>query len=131
MVENNGTAAKFGRILLWVVTLAFGVAMAVAGATKFTAAEWWIEMFAGWGYPPALSYLVGGLEFVAGVAFLVPRLATYAGALIAAIMLAAVVTLLAHPGDMGPLVPVVNTVVFAAVAWMRRGKRWRPGASSR
>jgi hypothetical protein len=32
---------------------------------------------------------------------------------------------------MGPLVPVVNTVVFAAVAWMRRGKRWRPGASSR
>lgn len=125
MTGKDGTAAKFARISLWLVTLAFGLAITGAGATKFTSAASWLGLFAEWGYPPALSYLIGALEIVGGLAFFVPRFATYAGALISAIMLGAVVTLLANPGDMGPLVPVVNAVVFAAVAWLRRGDRWR------
>ena len=125
MTENSGTAAKFGRIFLWLVTLVFGLAMAGAGATKFTSSASWLEMFAGWGYPLVMSYAVGVLEIAGGLAFLVPRFATYAGALIAAIMLGAVFTLLTHPGEMGPMVPIVNTIVFATVAWIRRDVRWR------
>jgi uncharacterized membrane protein YphA (DoxX/SURF4 family) len=129
MTENDGTAAKFGRISLWLVTLAFGLAITGAGATKFTSSASWLGLFADWGYPPALSYVIGVLEIVGGLAFFVPRFATYAGALISAIMLVAVVTLVTHPGEMGPLVPVVNIVVFTTVAWSRRAVRWRPGQS--
>ena len=130
MSEHPGTAAKAGTILLWIVTIAAGAGMTLAGVTKFTAAEGWTQMFTGWGYPAAFSYVLGALEVVGGLAFFVPRFATYAGTLVALIMAGAVFTIVANQADMPLLVPGTNLVVFAGVAFLRRDLRWTPGATA-
>lgn len=129
MSEHPGTAAKAGTLFLWVITIAAGAGMALAGVTKFTSSEMWTGLFAGWGYPAAFAYVIGFLEVAGALAFLVPRFATYAGTLIALIMSGAVITILVHQADMPLLVPATNLVVFGAVAFLRRDLRWTPGGA--
>jgi len=130
MSEHPGTAAKAGTIFLWIVTIAAGAGMALAGATKFMSPDMWTEMFTGWGYPAAFAFVIGALEVVGALAFFVPRFATYAGTLIALIMAGAVFTIVVNQADMPLLVPGANLVVFAAVAFLRRDLRWTPGGTA-
>ena len=124
-MSEEGKAEKFGRIALWIATVAFGLLMIVAGANKFTQPEMWTDYFTTWGYPAAFAYLIGGLEVMGGLALFVPRLATYAGGMIAVIMGGAAVTLIMNPGTLGPpTIPLVNVIAFAAIAYFRRGQRW-------
>ena len=125
-MSEHGAAEKFGKIALWLVTIVLGVAMIGAGATKFISSEMWIEMFAGWGYPAAFSFVIGALEIVGAAASFVPRFATYGATLVALIMCGAAFTVVTNPGEMGPLVPMVNIVGFGAIAFFRRGVRWTP-----
>jgi uncharacterized membrane protein YphA (DoxX/SURF4 family) len=125
-MSEEGTKGKFGRIALWIVTVAFAVPMLLAGASKFISSSMWLSMFEGWGYPPALAFPIGVLEMVGAVAVLVPKYATYGGALVAVIMAVAAGTLITHPGEMGPLVPIVNTIGFSVIAVARAGERRRP-----
>ena len=130
MSEHPGTAAKAGTIFLWIVTIAAGAGMALAGVTKFTSAGMWTEMFAGWGYPAAFAYVIGALEVVGALAFFVPRFATYAGTLIALIMAGAVFTIVVNQAEMPLLVPGLNLLVFGTVAFLRRDLRWTPGGAA-
>ena len=126
-MSDGGTTKKFGQIFLWVVTTAFGVLMLVAGGSKFMQPEMWVSNFEGWGYPGVLAYVIGALEVVGAVALFVPRLATYAGALIAVIMCVAAATLIMNPGPLGPpTIPLINVIGFAGIAYARRGQRWTP-----
>jgi uncharacterized membrane protein YphA (DoxX/SURF4 family) len=126
-MSDEGTGTKFRRVLLWFVTIAFGLAMLLAGANKFVQPTDWIERFQAWGYPAALSYVIGGLEVVGAVLIIVPRFATYAGAMIAVIMCGAAFTLVMNPGTLGPpTIPLVNVIAFAGIAYARRGVRWTP-----
>lgn len=129
MSEHPGTAAKAATIVLWVVTVAAGAGMILAGATKFIAADMWTGMFTEWGYPSWFAFVIGGLEVVGALAFLVPRFATYGGALVATIMGGALFTLVSNQVDMPLLVPTVNLIVFGAVAFLRRDVRWTPARS--
>ena len=130
MSEHPGTAAKTGTMFLWVVTIAAGGGMVLAGLTKFTSSEMWTGLFAGWGYPTVFAYVIGGLEIVGALAFFVPRFSTYAGTLIALIMGGAVVTIVVNQAEMPLLVPATNFVVFAVVAFLRRGLRWTPDGTA-
>ena len=122
-MTEEGTRGKLGRIGLWVVTVAFAVPMILAGSTKFFASATWLPLFESWGYPPSLSYPVGALEIAGAVAALVPRYATYGAALVAAIMVVAAGTLLLHPGELTPTVPIVNVVAFTTIAVARAKDR--------
>lgn len=126
MEERQGTGAKLGRVLLWIVTIVFGLAVLAAGATKFTSSASWLALFEGWGYPPAMSYLVGSVEVTAASAFFFPRFATYAASVIVVIMVGATLTLLTHPGQMGPTAPIANIIAFSLVGFLRRNERWQP-----
>jgi uncharacterized membrane protein YphA (DoxX/SURF4 family) len=127
MSGGEGTGKKVGQILLWLLTIGVGLAMALAGASKFLASEMWVGAFEGWGYPGAFSYVIGVLEVLGAVAIFVPKYATYGAALIVVIMCGAAGTLLLNPGEMGPATPVANIVAFAIIAYARRGARWTPG----
>jgi uncharacterized membrane protein YphA (DoxX/SURF4 family) len=124
-MSQEGTDGKFGRVALWIVTVAFAVPMLLAGSSKFFSSSMWLSMFEGWGYPPALAYPVGVLEVVGAAATLVPRYATYGAALVAVIMAVAAGTVLTHPGEMGATVPVVNVIGFTLIAVARAGERRR------
>jgi len=100
-MSDGGTTKKAGQIFLWVVTVALGALMLLAGTSKFMQPEMWVTNFEGWGYPGVFAYVVGTLEVAGALAFFVPRLATYAGVLIAVIMCGAAATLIMNPGPLG------------------------------
>ncbi len=126
MAENQGTAHKVRTVLLWLVTLAVALPMMLAGGTKFLPGGMWPELFTGWSYSIPFLYLIGVLEVGGAIALLVPRFATYAATLLAAIMIGAVYTLVANPGEMGVTPPTVNVVLLTIIAFARREQRWRP-----
>lgn len=74
--------------------------------------------------------MVGGLELGGAAALLVPRLTAWAGSLLVLIMLAALVTVLVHPGSLGPSGPLVHLAFLAIVVPARWSRRWRPGTGA-
>ena len=110
-------------LLLWAVTALVALGIGLAGAAKFLQADRWRELFTGWGYPPWFSVVVGVIEVAGAVGVLVPQLASYGATLLGVVMLAALLTLLGHPG--GPLgrgaTPAVYIVLLAVIA----ASRWR------
>lgn len=124
MSGERSAVPAAGTVMLWVLTVVMAGLLGFAGLAKFAQSDLWTGLFAGWGYPTWLSYVVGALELAGAVGLLVPRLATYAGALLVAIMIAAAYTVLTNPGDMGAVPPAVNIVGLAIVAYARRKDRW-------
>jgi uncharacterized membrane protein YphA (DoxX/SURF4 family) len=106
-----------------IVVAAAGIG--IAGLTKFLQPQRWTGLFAGWGYPPAFSFLVGVAEIAGAVALLVPRLSPYAALLLGGVMAGALATLLLHPnGPLGwgmtPLFYLVLLLVIGVQRWPRR-----------
>jgi uncharacterized membrane protein YphA (DoxX/SURF4 family) len=124
--EGRSTMKMMGTILLWMVTVAIGLGITLAGTTKFAASESWIEMFNGWSYPTWFMYAIAVLEVLGGLTLFIPRFATYAAAGLAAIMVGAAVTVLTNPTDMVATPSLVNLVGLVIIGVARRGVRWRP-----
>ena len=127
MTSRDGSVGrKVWGALVWAMVAFEVVAIGAAGVAKFAAADVWNGLFAGWGYPPGFSYVVGCLEIGGSLTLLVPRLAGYGGVLLLGIMLAALGTVLLHPGSMGPVAPLIHIVVLAVVVRVR----WRSRAGA-
>ena len=124
--EGRSMMKTMGTVLLWVVTVAVALGITLAGTTKFTASESWIEMFNGWSYPTWFMYSVAVLEVLGGLTLLIPRFATYAAGVLAVIMAGAAFTVLTNTTDMVVTPSLVNLVGLAVVGVVRRGVRWRP-----
>jgi len=82
-------------IVVW-LPIALGIVMIGAGAVNFVAPGSVRDSFARWGYPAGFHRVTGGLEVIAGLLLLIPA-TSRAGAIgSAAILLAAVITLIRH-----------------------------------
>jgi len=77
--------------VVW-LPIALGIVMIGAGVVNFVALGSVRDFFARWGYPAGFHRVTGGLEVIAGLLLLIP--ATSRGS--AAILLAAVITLIGH-----------------------------------
>ena len=81
--------------MVW-LPIALGIVMIGAGAVNFVAPGSVRDSFARWGYPTGFHRVTGGLEVIAGLLLLIPA-TSRAGAIgSAAILLAAVITLIRH-----------------------------------
>ena len=81
---NAGKAVKVASILLALLFLLNG-GMKVAGMM--------VDQFALWGYPAWFQYLIGVVEALAGVGFLLGRMRFMAAVVVIPIMLGAIYTL--------------------------------------
>ena len=82
-------------LVVW-LPIALGIVMIGAGAVNFVAPGSVPDSFARWGYPAGFHRVTGGLEVIAGLLLLIPA-TSRAGAIgSAAILLAAVITLIRH-----------------------------------
>ena len=105
--------------------LLLGTLFVLLGVMKFQDPSW-ARNFARWGYPDGFYMIVGILEAAGGIGLLIPRLTSYAAALLVAVMAAAAATHLVH-GEMQRLAaPVVYLLLIAMVGWRRRASAWRP-----
>lgn len=105
-------------IAVW-LPIALGIVMIGAGAVNFVGPGSVRDSFARWGYPAGFHRVTGGLEVTAGLLLLIPA-TSRAGAIgSAAILLAAVMTLIRHR-DWTHL-PGAVVLAAAAVAVTIRG----------
>ena len=80
-----------GTVALWIVNVLAAAAFVAIGLAKFGIPEWAIK-FERWGYPDGFYMVIGALEIAGGVLLLVPRLSSYAAALLGAILIGAAAT---------------------------------------
>ena len=105
-------------MLIWISTCFLAAVFILAGAIKFgdpTAAE----HFRKWGYGDWFRILVGIVELVGGVALLVPRAATAAGAILSVIMMGAIFTLFRAEEGKQVLAPALILWMLIYVAYTR------------
>ena len=101
-------------IAVW-LPIALGIVMIGAGTVNFVGPGSIRDSFARWGYPAGFHRLTGGLEVTAGLLLLIPA-TSRAGAIgSAAILLAAMVTLIRHRDWTHLPGAVVLTAVAVAV----------------
>jgi uncharacterized membrane protein YphA (DoxX/SURF4 family) len=111
------------RILVVVLALAF----AGAGIAKLLSAPMMVAEFALFGYPAWFLYVVGTLEVLSAIFFLVPRLRAVATGTVICIMVGAIFSHVTH-GQFGMAVgPIVLLVLALALGslqgWWRGGGR--------
>ena len=130
MGGRDGRSERAGRVMRVVPRVLFGLVVALevlmmvnAGAAKFVRADWWGPAFAGWGYPPGTSAVVGAAEVGFALALLVPRVRIPAAAGLALIMVVALGTVVLHPGALGPDGPLVHLAFLAVIAGVEIRRR--------
>ena len=101
-------------ITVW-LPIVFGIVMIGAGSVNFVGPGSVRDSFARWGYPAGFHRVTGGLEVTTGLLLLIPA-TSRAGAIgSAAILLAAVMTLIRHRDWTHLPGAVVLTAVAVAV----------------
>jgi uncharacterized membrane protein YphA (DoxX/SURF4 family) len=113
----------------WVLQILMALMFVLVGIGKFADPSW-ARKFAHWGYPDGFYMVIGAIEALAGLALLVPRLASYAAFVLMSVMVGAVTThAVWHEGaQVGRPVPFL--VLVGVVAWLRWRSRARRGAPS-
>ena len=119
------------RIALGLVVLFEVVTLGGAGVAKFLNAAAWSAWFASWGYPPGFSYVVGVVEVGAALLLIPARSSSYAGGVLLLVMLGALVTVLRHPGQLGPGAPLLHGALLMVIVALRWKSRLRPDGSGR
>ena len=116
-----------GTVALWIVNVLAAGAFLAIGLGKFGSPEW-VTKFERWGYPDGFYMIIGVLEIAAGVLLLVPKLSSYAAALLGVILIAAAATLRLNHLPMSAPLAWLGVMIVLGVA--RRRRAWRPGHST-
>jgi putative oxidoreductase len=114
------TVRLLGVVVLWLLQILMALAFVLIGVAKFADPSW-ARSFARWGYPDGFYMVIGALEVAGGLALLVPRLASYAAAMLSVIMIGASLTHWLH-GEMARVIP---PLMYLAVVAVVGAGRWR------
>jgi putative oxidoreductase len=114
-----------GTVALWIVNILAAAAFVAIGLAKFGSPEWAIK-FERWGYPDGFYMVIGALELAGGVLLLVPRVSSYAAALLGAILLGAAATHAFHAEAARVAPPLMWLAVTTLIGVARRRRAWRP-----
>jgi len=120
-----GLAARSRTLVLWLLSGVAGLGIGVAGITKFPVPNPWERRFLHWGYPHWFVFVVGAAEVLGAIALFIPRVALFGVALLLVVMLGALVTLVAHPGDAfgrgaTPAFYIGALCVIGVIRWRQR-----------
>ena len=113
-------------IALWVTQVALAALFLFAGGSKLVGAPAIVNLFAAIGLGQWFRYVTGAIEVGAAIALMIPSAAPFGAILLVATMIGAAAANLFL--GQSPAVPLVLSLVAAAVAWSRRNQL--PGVSS-
>jgi putative oxidoreductase len=114
-----------GTVALWIVNILAAAAFVAIGLAKFGSPAWAIK-FERWGYPDGVYMVVGALELAGGVLLLVPRVSSYAAALLGVILIGAAATHALHDETARVSAPLMWLAVMVLIGVARRRRAWRP-----
>ena len=115
---------------LWVPTVLLGILFVLQGIFKLQPGSPWPKMFLDWGFPAGSHLIIGFIELLAGIALLIPRLATYAATTLALVMLGAAATHLVHAEWPQVGFTLAISGIFTVLARVRMPRRWKPGGEA-
>jgi putative oxidoreductase len=113
------TRGRAATIALWTLQVAAALLFLFAGTSKLLGVAVMVQMFEAIGLGQWFRYVTGVIEVASAVLLLVPSLAFFGGAALAATMIGAIVTHVFVVGG-NPAPAIVLLGVTGAVAWMRR-----------
>jgi len=116
-----------GTVLLWTLQVLAAAGFIAIGLAKFGSPTW-ARNFARWGYPDGFYMVIGALELIGGALLLIPRLTSYAAALLGTIMVAAAATLLLHNETAHLSAPLAWLGMLIVLGAARRRRAWRPAS---
>ena len=108
---------------LWALQIISAAMFLMAGTLKLSGNPTMVQMFGVIGLGQWFRYLTGGIEVVGAILLLIPALASYGGAVLAATMIGAIITHLFVIGG-NPAVPILLLASTTAIAWARRPNRF-------
>ncbi|MCG7211775.1 DoxX family protein [Paenibacillus mucilaginosus] len=111
---------KVWRIAGWVGLILVAILFVQAGVLKLIGETMSVEGFKAMGFPDWFRLLIGLLEAVGGVALLFRKTARYAAALLGAIMIGAIVTILTVGNPPDVAFPAVTLVLLVLVGLLRK-----------
>jgi uncharacterized membrane protein YphA (DoxX/SURF4 family) len=111
--------SPLASIALWSVQVVLAGMFLLAGGSKLASAAAMVALFEAIGVGQWFRYVTGLIEVASAVALLVPPLAPFGAAALAATMIGAIATHLLVVGG-SPAVPVLLLLGALAVAWARR-----------
>ena len=114
-----------GTVALWIVDILAAAAFVAIGLAKFVSPAWAIK-FERWGYPDGFYMVIGALELAGGVLLLVPRVSSYAAALLGVILVGAAATHALHGETTRVAAPLMWLAVMTLIGVARRRRAWRP-----
>jgi uncharacterized membrane protein YphA (DoxX/SURF4 family) len=115
---------KAQSIFVWLLVVLLALAFAGAGIAKLLSAPMMVAEFALFGYPAWFLYVVGTLEVLSAIFFLVPRLRVVATGIVLCIMVGAIFSHVTHGQvgmAIGPLVLLVLAVALGSLEGLWRG----------
>ena len=107
---------------LWVLQIITAGMFLMAGTLKLSGNPMMVQMFDTIGVGQWFRYLTGSIEVVGAVMLLVPAIASYGAAVLAATMVGAIITHLFIVGG-SPLMPILLLASTVTIAWARRSGR--------
>jgi uncharacterized membrane protein YphA (DoxX/SURF4 family) len=116
-----------GTVLLWTLQVLAAAGFIAIGLAKFGSPTW-ARNFARWGYPDGFYMVIGALELIGGALLLIPRLTSYAAALLGTIMVAAAATLLLHNETAHLSAPLAWLGMLIVLGAARRRRAGRPAS---
>jgi len=125
-MPTDATKKTAARVALWITQLVLAALFLFAGGSKLAGAPKMVELFAAIGWGQWFRYVTGAIEISAAVALLIPSAAPFGAILLVATMIGAAAANLFL--GQSPAVPLVLSLVAAAVAWSRR--KQLPGVAS-
>lgn len=123
--EGNDKSARRSRItvgVLWALQALSAAMFLMAGASKLAGVSAMVQLFASIGIGQWFRYVTGTIEAVSAVLLLIPSMARYGAAALAATMIGAIVTHLFIVGG-NPAMPIVLLASTSTIAWARRSGR--------
>ena len=111
--------SRLALIALWGVQVVLAGMFLLAGGSKLAGAAAMVALFDAVGVGQWFRYVTGGIEVVSAVALLVPSLAPFGAAALAATMIGAIATHLSIIGG-SPGVPVLLLLGSLVIVWARR-----------
>ena len=103
----------------WLLAVLLAVVMVGPGSQKFTSPVW-ERMFRTWGYPDGVYLVIGGIEVVAGIGLLIPKVASVSAVVLAVVMAGAAATQILRGGRNG-----IGEIVFMLLLLGLAALRWR------
>ena len=107
------------NIVGWVLQIGAAGMFLLAGGNKLAGNEQMVGMFTAIGIGQWFRYVTGGIEVLGALGLLVPSTARFAGPVLAATMVGAILTHLTVLHN-SPAIPAVLLVVLLAITYIRR-----------